>query len=587
MIDIRVPFGTARYEAPRNGRLCRAVCALLAILLSLAPLVASAALAQSTVASQSSALSTWSEPVDRAQKWISLPEREQEKIALDKWEALQVDLSFSRQFALEEAADGNLESRILQAQLAELGPVPTADKPEDAWVAERRDQINLQLAKVQAPIVALHDLHARAGVLSREVAQIVKRRQRIELLTGSASPLLPGFWVDASRDTATLFRGIETSVIRAPESIRWVLAGLIALVLLAAWFGHRWILRWIGWAEGHFASARLELAGAFVRDMLGLLSPLVFFGALLAIVEALAPDLAGLGALATPALGAVLAFVVFRWLGHSLFMPSFKPARIFLMPAKYERRALRASYLLAIVMAAESLASSFHDSRAELAGLDAAFAFVIVLAVAYAAWRLLAIVHIGLVAHVRSHPEKSDKLRQVILRPIAQVARTALIIAVVAGAFGFVRLSYYVVTSTISSLAIVFGAVFIFKSVTEAATTLFRRNDGTRPTAIQMLPILFGFSLAILAIPLIALSWGFTVGNIVDFVLALRNGMAIGEVRISFGGVFRFALVFVCGYALTRWLQQALQYIVLQRMVIDRGAQAAILTGVGYTGLAL
>jgi len=529
-----------------------------------------------------------SEPIDRAQKWLSLPQNERDRISLTDWQVLQVELSFAAQNALEAADEGNLDNRILLAQLAELGPAPSADEPaEEGWLAKRRARLNERLEQAQEPLMALRDRHARAVVLGHEVGQVVRQRQRIELLSGSSSPMLPGLWIDAAKEAAQLPNNIETSVVHVPERLRLILAGAILLLLLLAWFAHHWILKWIHRVEGQFESARIQLLTAFGRDMLGIVSPLVFFGALIMAIRALAPELPGMSLLATALVSAVFSFVVFRWLGRSLFMPSFKAARVFQMPPRYELRAYHASLGLALVMGAESAVSSLRDERPELDALGSALSFVVIAAASLAIWRLLDVIHRGLEAEEGDGAKKRERVRQIVLQPIAQVARAAAVLAALVGAFGFVPLAHYVVISTVATLSIIFGGVFVFKSINEAAGAVFHRDDGTRSTAVQMLPILFGFLLVLSAMPLIALSWGFTLANIVDVVLALRNGVAFGNVRLSFGGVFRFALVFAIGYALTRWLQQALQYIVLQRMALEQGAQSAILTGVGYIGLAL
>jgi small-conductance mechanosensitive channel len=104
---------------------------------------------------------------------------------------------------------------------------------------------------------------------------------------------------------------------------------------------------------------------------------------------------------------------------------------------------------------------------------------------------------------------------------------------------------------------------------------------------MQLLPLLFGFLLAILTLPLIAVACGVNPEMLVDGLLALKNGVAVGEIRVSFGSVMTFGLMFLLGYALTRWLQRILHYTVLDRLRVDAGARAAILTGVGYIGLTL
>lgn len=81
--------------------------------------------------------------------------------------------------------------------------------------------------------------------------------------------------------------------------------------------------------------------------------------------------------------------------------------------------------------------------------------------------------------------------------------------------------------------------------------------------------------------------WGLSAEQVVDGIIALKDGVAVGQIRVSFGSVMTFALVFLLGYALTRWMQRVLHYAVLDRLHIEAGARAAVLTGFGYIGLTL
>jgi small-conductance mechanosensitive channel len=52
-----------------------------------------------------------------------------------------------------------------------------------------------------------------------------------------------------------------------------------------------------------------------------------------------------------------------------------------------------------------------------------------------------------------------------------------------------------------------------------------------------LLPLAFGFVLFLFTLPLIAVMWGVSAEKIVDWIFALKNGVEVGQIRVSFGSV--------------------------------------------------
>lgn len=163
----------------------------------------------------------------------------------------------------------------------------------------------------------------------------------------------------------------------------------------------------------------------------------------------------------------------------------------------------------------------------------------------------------------------------------------AAIFGVLAALLGYMPLARYVLLSTLTSLGVIGTAMFLYHSLTEASELLFGKREGGGSRYLQLLPLAFGFILFVLTVPIVAIIWGVSAERIVDGILALKNGVAVGQVQVSFGSVMTFAITFLLGYALTRWLQRVLHFAVLDRLRIEAGARAAVLTGFGYLGLTL
>ena len=114
---------------------------------------------------------------------------------------------------------------------------------------------------------------------------------------------------------------------------------------------------------------------------------------------------------------------------------------------------------------------------------------------------------------------------------------------------------------------------------------LFRSYKGTEPSEDALLPILIGFFLILLALPVFALIWGARSVDLIEIWNAFQKGVPIGDARLSPVNLLSFVIVFTVGYMATRLLQSALKGAVLPKTSIETGAQTAIVSGVGYLGI--
>ena len=73
------------------------------------------------------------------------------------------------------------------------------------------------------------------------------------------------------------------------------------------------------------------------------------------------------------------------------------------------------------------------------------------------------------------------------------------------------------------------------------------------------MPVLIGFVLFLLAVPVLALVWGARVTDLLEVWAQFRAGFQIGETTISPTDFLTFVLIFGGGYLLTQFVKRQLK----------------------------
>ncbi|KKL61110.1 hypothetical protein LCGC14_2198590, partial [marine sediment metagenome] len=113
----------------------------------------------------------------------------------------------------------------LNSQIAALGPVPEEGAaPEPDQIAARREELNAQLARLQAPGLRAEEAYNRADGLIGEIDGVIRERQTDALFLQGPSPLNPtlwgGAWTTFSGSLIDLTREVTTAIDSASQQDR-------------------------------------------------------------------------------------------------------------------------------------------------------------------------------------------------------------------------------------------------------------------------------------------------------------------------------------------------------------------------------
>lgn len=540
----------------------------------------------------------WEQTAAQAEALLDLPIVRRNRVSPDQWEAIRLQLTVQREMARAMVERGTLKERIVAAQLEELSNAQI-HKVEPTWVKQRREALNEELARENSPAIAAHDSYARASVLIKEIDERLREKRRSALFAQDHSLFQARTWKEAAAQgyagltgSGNLVEPVTSGGFSAPSlslAQRLLLslcAGLASLWVALHVRGR--LRRRLDAREENAASARSRLGFAFLRDLLDIAGPAAALIVTLIVMRRFAADLPVLATYGTELVSAGFLVIFAHWLGQSLFEPAFPPARLLVLPEGRSGRAIRLITILGAGLAAEQALETMLEMPHDPAEFGALATLAVLLVSSFGLWRLgselvLARGARAVAGAANHHAALSGDL----YKNIARLLKVVAILLPVAALAGFLPLSRYIFSSLLFSLGVTATCLFLFRSITEAAALLFHPPEKAESRYLQLFPLFFGFLLFAFAAALIALFWGMSVEAVVDGILALKNGVALGNVRISFGNVMTFGFVFATGYIVTRWLQRALHYAVLDRLKVEPGLRSAVLTAFGYVGLTL
>ncbi|MTD98923.1 DUF3772 domain-containing protein [Paracoccus sp. YIM 132242] len=504
-----------------------------------------------------------------------------------------------------EEAQGVNGERIatLESQIAALGPAPAEGATEAEDIATRRADLQKQLSEAQAPRLTAVEAFSRADAIVRRIDDTLARRAASQMAQQSTSPLLPGNWITAASETRRLAAGIvENTGLRISERATWpelkprlphVLGYLItALVLLT--LGRHWVEtlpRRISARTSDYSRA----AVTFVVSLLQIFLPMV--GIYLMISALTATGIFGpwtrpfLEAL--PGAGVILFGSA--WLARQLFPGQSINYDTVNMAPKDRQRARWLTNALAAVFAVHYVASQAFLPLSGLVersstlqripmefaeGAAVVYNFVLITVAAALLFKLG-----NILRKLRPWSDKTGtSYRHRVLAWAGALTRVVSILAVALAALGFVNLGNLATWPWLQSLALIGLLVLLQDFIADVFNMLKRGQEGARD---GLAPLLIGFALIVLSVPVFMLIWGASVNELAEYWVRFRQGATLGGVRLSPGAVLMFILVFGIGYSITRGVQGAMRTSVLPKTKLDAGGQNAVVSGIGYVGIVL
>ncbi|WP_265500732.1 DUF3772 domain-containing protein [Paracoccus beibuensis] len=506
---------------------------------------------------------------------------------------------------LEEGQSFNAERiNTLRNQIQSLGPVPAEGETEDPDVAARRAELNQQLSTAQAPRLAAVEAESRASSIIAQIDEIIRKRQALELMKLSPSPLLPASLGDAVGDGLTLLDGVVSEVSGAnatPETWADLRPRLpvVFLYLVAAGLILTLGRSWIGSLPSRLsvrASRHSRAVLAFVVSLGQIVIPMI--GVYLAIRAIKATGLPG--PWTTPLLSTLpgAAVILFGgiWMARALFP---RQAIAYTSLQMTESSRVSAGHMvttLALLMAVHHVLSRavlplsglYERGEAQVSRVPVEFSegaaglWHLVLGVLAA----LAMVRLGNILRRLTHEAVTQDLsyRHRIAAWAGVLTRLIGPVAVLAMAIGYVNLGNLLIWPWILSLALVGLLILLQDFVADVFDMFYRGAEGARD---GLAPLLSGFALVLLFIPLFLMIWGASPEVLAEYWVSFRNGISLGGVTLSPGAILTFLVIFAIGFLLTRGVQGAFRNSILPKTKLDPGGQNAVISGLGYVGILL
>ena len=528
---------------------------------------------------------TWENTVSRAEA-VLIAGRASEK----SLEILRDEINNWRSSFKSKTGLNSDRISLIQTQFNALPSAP--DDGSNDPLKIRRDELKTLLNELKVPGLRANDAFIQADTLISEIDLLLRARQTDALLTNVESPLRPSIWAQgASQSFNALFAPInEFRLIEISDAqktnFRIQAVSIFALVFgaLISWVVGLKLTNSIGGITKKTSEKRIRA----VRFPISILELIFKFVSILLIVKAF--HLSGVIGLKgslfldqIPYFSALLLFAL--WLPNQLFSSDVGLFSSLNLNNKLTAKSNFAGAAIILILfdlsgtglAQASIAQDTHSFAVLLITL---FASIIL-------WRVCK--SISEIENLLPEKQKEDEQRRISLSRrlpnlIYRLLLTSLILAPILVSAGYVNAGLELTKSTILSLGLLLTVIIIQDYVVDLYLIVLGEEEDNRD---QLIPILLSFVLLLISLPFFAVIWGVRQQELLEIWSNFQSGFELGTIRLSPGLILSFLVIFTFGYMLTRFVQSALQSTVLPRTTIDRGAQTAIISGVGYVGIFL
>ena len=510
-------------------------------------------------------------------------------------EKLRMSLSSARSAALEAQSLRTGRSKIISDQIDALGPIPEDPDSEAKDIAELRVSLAKQLAVAKAPLIVAEEAFRRANGLISEIDKTIRERSASAFLKLGVSPLSPNTWGSTISDIKKYFGQVRSEVVQSlnnpsskvirsnnlPGIIFFAILGL-ALIFPAT----KWVSQNMSVANQRH-DAKLKKVSYLAFSCLVFIMPLLGICFLIRSLEML--DILGYrGEVLTQAVMAMsVAVVGSYWLAHNLFKETGLTRELLGIASKRLVGAYSVTILMGVALGLYWLINNLIQVADLSETSIAVMEFPLILIGSYGLITFsqrVKMYRARLISEKRITPI-SDRLSSLVL----MLTLATGLAGPISAAIGYSNIGSKLVFATILTLAVIFALFVIFTLISFLFSEIIIKNQNKNiqesSSKGSLFNVFLAFILACCAIPLLALIWGARVVDIQDVWLSLKDGVVLGDTRISISDFITFVIIFSIGYTLTRLLQSALRLSVFPNTKIDTGAQNALVTGVGYVGI--
>ncbi|AUH35004.1 mechanosensitive ion channel domain-containing protein [Paracoccus tegillarcae] len=502
-----------------------------------------------------------------------------------------------------QSAQGSNSGRIatVRDQISALGAAPAEGETEDEAIADRRAELNQQLAALQAPVLAADEALSRANSIIEGLNERLTDLEAEQVAKLFPSPLLPANLRAAATEGSELLRAIGSATLSLTQQSGGLselggrlpkVLGYIALAVLLLTFGRRWIERLPSVLSAR-ASSYSRAVVAFFVSLGQIIIPML--GIFLGITGLLATEWFGQWTqpilFALPGAGVIL--FIGRWISRQLFPRQVIAYATLDIPDKRRAVARNSTNILAMIFAVQHVLANAvlpasviypENERAPRLPFDMSdgaatvIHFVLILLAAIFLFRLGNVLR-GI---MRWSSEDDTRVRNRVMAIAGMLSRVVAVGTVIVGAISFINVANGFMWSWLLTLALLGFLILAQDLIADIFNMLKRGEEGARE---GLWPLIIGAILVVMSVPLFMAIWGASRAELAEMWRRMMAGATFGGITISPGGVISLILVFGIGYAITRALQRTLRNSVLPKTKIEAGGQNALVAGLGYLGI--
>ncbi len=483
------------------------------------------------------------------------------------------------------------------SQIEALGPLP-ADNAVDP-LEDRRRELEEKLARLKAPAAKVLEALKKADGLIKEIDQITRAQQASALVHLGKSPLNFLAWPNAWSELKNFHSGVRREITAtfisesrfkslSKQGVNLLIRTIISLIML---LGAKIIVKRLAELFWPWSEEQTRLAGFSLTLMVMFLR----VAGLCYLINTI--EVSGIFEVR----GSLLLSAAFSGNWDSFFInwplwifgPIWLAQRLMTgpnasLPTEPKIAGGNGVFffgMLGSVMVARHYYGIVTDYEVFSDQTDAIINFIIITIGSFAIFQLGKI-RFAAPIQTTSYEMDLPQVQPVKWRLMATLRRLSNFIAVaspVLAVVGFMNASEALFYPFVQTLALVAFVYLLQVLVGDIYIAIMHK--GVEPTQDALLPILIGFFLFLLALPVLALIWGARSVDLVEIWNAFQKGIPIGEARLSPINLLTFVVIFTIGYMTTRFLQSTLKGAVLPKTKIETGAQTAITSGVGYLGI--